>query len=67
MKQEGFDQVFHFLKALEKSDSVILQKAFNYRTNERLEEKMEANEIAKDFKHNQLNNNQKYKPKKSKR
>lgn len=44
--------MYHFLKALDKSDSVILEKAFTYRTNERLEEKMEANEIAKDFKHN---------------
>jgi hypothetical protein len=40
------------MKALENSDSVILDKAYTYRTNENQEERNEANEIAKEFKHN---------------
>lgn len=43
MKQEGFEQVYSFLRSLDNSSSEILNKAFNYRTNEFNEEKQEAN------------------------
>ncbi len=69
MKQDNFDEVFTNLKALENSDSVIIEKAYNYHANESAEEKREANVIAMDFKQNYFMaiSGKKYRPRKLKR
>ena len=53
--QSGFDELNDLLRGLESADSVILEKAFEYKIREREENTEDANQISKVFRLKQLN------------
>lgn len=64
MKQEGFDKACRFMDSMKNAESHIVKKAYTMMESVTNEDTREANELAREFRQNQLLVNNKYKPRK---